>query len=380
MIKKPMRYALFSCFLFACATIRLFSGSSSPNDTPSQTPFTDTPPEPTTFRPAMEGTRMAIPVEAINAENARRIMELARWHLVGNPTASLFFPPQATSLFSVEQCEVNERDMRSGLSIRVFSEERRCLEEAAISPDGRRLAAASLNNFLGMWDSTSGEILFRIRDGWYQSPVFSPDGAFLAVIDARTNNIMLWDSHNGELLTEIREGSLEGEEPLIFTKLAVSPDGKTVAVGSTDGRLALWDVFTGEKILEQQLDLGSCEKLLYVSNGLFLVSSWGGKYGSRLIRVWDTRKRQRVREFSGSEFALSPDGKTIALTAYNDPITLWNFDSGLYVAELWKKTEDSVYHAGYYVWDMVFSPDGKLLAYITDDKTIHIWGIPPLPS
>ncbi len=107
-----------------------------------------------------------------------------------------------------------------------------------------------------------------------------------------------------------------------------SLDGKTLASGSHDKTIRLWDVASGQP------------------------------KGSPLTGHTD----------SVTSVVFSPDGKTLASASDDRTIRLWDVASG--------QPKGSPL-TGYtnYVFSVAFSPDGKTLATGSDSKTIHLWDI-----
>ena len=116
------------------------------------------------------------------------------------------------------------------------------ISDAALSPDGKVLAAAAAGTVRGeytpalfLWDAANGDALGVLP---YSEPfrhlAFSPDGQLVAASNGA--RITIWDVADPQLVAE-----LDSDADTIHA-LAFSPDGATLASAAADGTLALWQV------------------------------------------------------------------------------------------------------------------------------------------
>jgi WD40 repeat protein len=111
--------------------------------------------------------------------------------------------------------------------------------------------------------------------------------------------------------------------------VAFSQDGETLATGSQDGTVRLWDVGRSEL----KATLGGADKYEWVQ----LVWSPDGRslavYDTRKLQVWDADKRE-LKFTLGAEhekilgLVWSPDGQTLLTTGYKGTAKLWNALTG----------------------------------------------------
>jgi RNA polymerase sigma factor (sigma-70 family) len=233
----------------------------------------------------------------------------------------------------------------------------------AFSPDGKRLASASWDNTLALWDVATGKRLRRFR-GHTDSVtcvLFSPDGKKL--ISGAFDDIRVWDAETGK---ELRRFDNRGG-----WQVALSPDGKLLAaLGPTavNGHIAVWDVATGAKVRELTLEgnFDGCMSLAFSPDGKKLLSG-----GDRVLRLFDLVTGKQLDLFEAGpqvrRLAYSPDGKTFAVGRHDT-------SARIYDAETLKKLHELPGHK-YLVRHLVYTPDGKALITVDGDKTIRFWDV-----
>ncbi|MFN6527559.1 serine/threonine-protein kinase [Nostoc sp. ChiSLP03a] len=151
--------------------------------------------------------------------------------------------------------------------------------------------------------------------------------------------------------------------------VAISPDGKTLASGSNDNTIKLWNLATGEQIRTLTGHSDWVISVAFSPDGNTLAS---GSRGDTTIILWNLATGEQIGTLTGHSnlvisVAISPDGKTLASGSYDNTIKLWNLATGEQIRTL----------KGHFgaVYSVVFSPDGKTLASGSFDNTIKLWDI-----
>jgi WD40 repeat protein len=161
--------------------------------------------------------------------------------------------------------------------------------------------------------------------------------------------------------------TLKGHKQQVFC-VAYSPDGRTLASGSVDETIKLWDLKTGKERATLKGHTAGVQSVAYSPDGKTLAS--GGE--DETIKLWDIKTGQERATLTGhtdwvKSVVYSPDGQTLASGSDDKTIKLWDIKTGKERATFEGHTES--------VFSVAYSPDGKTLASGSWDKTIKLWDV-----
>jgi WD40 repeat protein len=172
---------------------------------------------------------------------------------LGLPTRGILFSPDSKALLTDHGCSINMWDIRTGKRLHSLpvSKPNWYIQSFTLSTDGKILVARTKqprekglegDQALCVWDISIRKHLkwIPIGVGAEKSLALSPDGKTVAV--GWEDLIQLWDLATGKVTHKL-EGPFQG-----VLALAFSPDGKVLASGGCDGRIRLWDPKTGKEI------------------------------------------------------------------------------------------------------------------------------------
>ena len=251
-----------------------------------------------------------------------------------------------------------------------------------VSSDGRTLYSAALDARATVWDLSGDRRLDRPFDagvpfvaddggGYPIELALTPDGRTLALTQD-DGTVDLVDTR-----TLQRRGTLRAM-PGFAAAVDYSPDGHLLAVTGKGGRVTLWDARTlrpagtlrGLRSTSQALAFSPDRRLLAAAE---LGRLANGRYEGTSVRVWDVRRRvlapARFPARSGAEtfissLAFSSDGGLLAAAAAADGTEIRDAHTGRLVVRL--HTDDQTR-------SVAFSPDGGLVATGQFDGRLLLW-------
>jgi len=300
-------------------------------------------------------------------------------------------------------------DAATGRLLKDFRGHRHWINSISISPDGRRILSTAADRTAKLWDAETGDLINTITNDIFNfsSGAFSSDGSQFLL---RGASVTLWDSRTVQILkniqvppqfnlfigaigfsaddrrilatdgaqimsqwetatgTLINTASLDGTAEETRATL-LSPDGRLILSGRTNGVISLWDSSSGKPVHVISAHMGAVTAVaLSRDNGQILT---GGE--DRAIILWDAATGQRLKSFGEpvrqvSAITLSPDGATLLSASHDTTLKLWDTVSG----KLLKVFKG---HAGA-VLSVAYSPDGGHAASGGKDGTVILWDIP----
>jgi WD40 repeat protein len=277
---------------------------------------------------------MAVPRRQwVRARVARGLALAARivsWKRVGCALGVLALIPFCLAAFPEEEVFTFEDGDSFTASGAILSADGKTLVTPRTEYDSLRLVT---NNSFCIWDFPTRTIRSVVRPKDPRLPVaaISSDGRMCAqcgvgkivVWDATqmkarrefVGNIVVWDTTTGNELVSL-PGHDTGEE---CWGVAFSPDGRRLATWGRNGTACMWSLPDGKKIATPLLE--GAHDIAFSRDGSRLAARGFSEKNSEAwkIKVWQVADRALLSSFgvrahnNYERFAISPDGKTIAI-------------------------------------------------------------------
>jgi WD40 repeat protein/DNA-binding SARP family transcriptional activator len=232
-----------------------------------------------------------------------------------------------------------------------------------VRPDGSLFALSPGPNRVTLWHSrTRSPIGAALRGpvGNVQGLAFSRDGSLVAAVGTR--KAVVWNVRSRRIVKILSAGE-HGAAGIAF-----SPDGRTLAIGQSDGVDALYELRTGKKTAELR-GKGSTVDVDFSPDGKLLASA--SLTGTATL--WDVATRRRVFDLSGAAVAafavrFSPDGRLVAVGDSSGKVVFWHPATG-------KRLGQPLVGHGGAVTSLAFDPSGATLVTASPDGKLRLWDV-----
>ena len=231
---------------------------------------------------------------------------------------------------------------------------------ASFSPDGRLLAVPGRGGSVRVLDSSTGARFTTLRapDGQFCSPAFSPDGTRIVA-----SGCPFGDSSGGAVVWEVASGRLRTlPEESRESGLMFSPDGERLAGRTGDGTAAIWDAWTGDRLVTISGHSGDVIGVSFSRDGTRLAT--GSADGT--ARIWDTDTGEELVRLAGHRGLVAlvdfhPSGTRLLTGGGDGTARVWDI-SDTAGAELWTQRVASALE----VSSVAYDDDGTHL--VTSDE------------
>jgi WD40 repeat protein len=237
------------------------------------------------------------------------------------------------------------------------------IASVAISPDGTHAATAGADKTVRIWSlQHPGEVVtLPAMDTPLTDVAFTPDGSRL-VTAANDGTVRIWVVAGAKMETRLEAGSAG------VLRIAVSRDGKTLAAGGSDGKLRIWSLPDGRKRAEADIDERiTCLRIADDGRSVAVGTS-GGK-----IHVVDPASPSSMASLEGHEggvasVAFSGDGKTLVSGGEDGTVRQWSVSDTRLVKIIGKHDSSVTFVA--------LGKDGTFALSGSEDGTTRLWNVP----
>ncbi len=271
------------------------------------------------------------------------------------------------------------------------------------SPDGSRIASASVDQTVQVWGATDGSHPFTFHG--HSAPVrdvaWQHNGQLIASA-SRDKTVQVWNANNGSNPVIYRDRSLP------INVLTWSPDSTQIA-SATYNTIHVWYLSTRSTRLTLRGNTDKINSIAWSPDGRFLASA----SSDRTVRLWDTTNGNTVLTYKGHAdiaraVAWSPDSRFVASASFDQTVQVWDATNGHLVytyrghtdhvnAVAWQPGSGARIVSGSNdqtarIWDATsgghvyiyrshtdhvnaveWSPDASLIASGSNDQTVQVW-------
>ena len=239
---------------------------------------------------------------------------------------------------------------------------------AEFSPGGKQIATAD-DRCARLWNAGTGELLFTLpHNDMVASAVFSADGQRVATA-SYDGSVRVWDAATGHRVLSLTgpAGPAQGEDGRIHYREAVFVREDLIAAVRWDGSLAdVWNARSGVRVatIENAEARGPDVDIAVSPGGRWLALAGQGPH----VQIWETADWTRVARLPAEDvpsIAFDPARPRITTASRSGVAVIWDVAEGRRLMTL-QGSGEPMDHVAY-------SPDGAWIATASRDGIVRVW-------
>jgi WD40 repeat protein len=244
----------------------------------------------------------------------------------------------------------------------------------AFHPDRKRAVTSSTAglNAPQLWDLDTGRLLrsFQGHKHWVEGVSLSRDGSLLAS-SSHDGTVRIWDVETGRELMVLDHGNRVAVWDVAFHPR----DSTKIATACDDGTLRLWTIDPrGRRAFPPTVLARFGAAIMDLAFRLPLGQQLAAGIADGSVHVWDVETLTEIRVITSlgdrvHDVVFSPDGRLLATVSNEGPsvrdsVSLFDMEAGITRIPLPVASG---------MWSVAFSPDGTRMATVGSDFTLRLW-------
>ncbi len=263
-------------------------------------------------------------------------------------------------------------DLSTGEAVQTLEDHREGVRALVFSPDGKRALTGSADNTLVLWDLASGKPLARLKvhSDDVLDLAISPDGRY-AISSGRDGSLIYWDLVDAQ---EIQR--LSGHGDMVYA-VAITPDGQLALSSSgsaapslpvMDASIRLWEISTGFQLNTATIPVSVIFKVAISPNGRTVLL---GTEQPAII-IWDLASWQEIGRLEGHQSSVPsieflPDGKRALSLEVDGTMILWDVQA--------QQPIRRIITGGQGLWSLAINPDGGTALSDSANSSMVLWDL-----
>jgi telomerase protein component 1 len=253
-------------------------------------------------------------------------------------------------------------NLQTGLCAIVLRLHRHEVSAVAMADDGSKAVSGDAKGMMCVWNAATGSCMYRLQSPGRQIDAIGLSADHRHVIcGSREGELLKWDLRTGEARQLAK----------IPGRWAITPDGRTAALGDARGIISVWDTVTEKQVAEFADPRCPVIVLGISADGNLVVSA--SQALDHTVRTWDARTGRCVRTMEGYAECVNQvavdfgSGTAVAAARATDfPVHVWSIR-----ASPWRELK------GHFaiVNSVAISDGAKVVLSGGDDRIVRCWDV-----